>query len=355
MKNVSQERKIAKKIQKHLSEYESKKIPYQKMKALIINESLKSSISDFYKTINISSSHKDIKNVFEAYKKEINENLEDNNQTAYLNNAGISEFLDEDLDSDSNEDFDEGSFSDSDIENFAINPVTKNNGNKVSDIDLGKTHSDLNVNECDQINENLVNDDYLVDVGSNEFNSVNEEDEMDSPLDNATNDSTLDNDYAIYDFEDSYLMDEPLDEQDEEDIEDEDEENEEDIEDEDEIKVDSWEDLNSKDDWDDQRHDDDDLYDENGNFIDELKDYMKEADEKEVDYVDKPTLFADLVSVENNMSDAFNSLYPYKFQYIDDPRIKKSLRELRLNISDTLNKITSLISMVGLEKDIVTH
>lgn len=312
MKDIIVENKIAKKIEFYIKKYDSNKLPYQKFKALCLVESQGSTIKDFHKSLVASNSDKDIKKVFEAFKKELNEDLVDNNEISYLINSGQGEFLKEEkLDND--DEFDIGNFSSS---NDEFDDVSDNTFSY--DDDLGKTHEKDNFHDeglddnsnAYGLNESL-DDDETYDVGSNEFNFVNEsdeinlndlmnEDEMDS-TDNARANSTLDNDVAIPDFQDNYMID---------------------------------------------------------GTLDECRKNLKEADDSDaggdVEYVDKPTLFADLVSVENNMSDAFNSLYPYKFEYIDDPRIKKALRELRVNISDTLTKVTQLISMVGLEKDIIS-
>lgn len=463
-KGIRLEKEIEKNIEKCIKRYDSKKIPYQKFHGLILSESQRSHVKDFYKSLISSNGINDIKKVFEAFKREINENLSDNNQIAYLNNAGGSIFLDEDA-IDNDDEFDIGNYSDSNMTNYD----TSVEDNTFSyDDDLGKTHAHNNFGDASledqsndiQLDENLVNDDYLVDVGSNSFDRVNEEeefedyaretenildaidemnesydsdtlldndfdtqdalneDEMNSTLDNATSNSTLDNDYNISTFQQNFVGEDELDESDDpffkpKNLDEKQEEYEKIM---DEMKekykyeISDFEDLieeenknemaqrfvdaekEGKDDllevyyfllnehcdslyideimnevrniedevvyWDEYKKEDEDEDEDLWNEINEenlkfkrMKNKLNEEEDK-VEYVDKPSLFSDLVSVENNMSDAFNSLYPYKFEYIDDPRIKKALRQLRVNISDTLTKINSLISMVGLEKDL---
>jgi len=82
-----------------------------------------------------------------------------------------------------------------------------------------------------------------------------------------------------------------------------------------------------------------------------FKRVLKEVDE-DIEYLDKNALFDSLTASISSISEAFNAIYPFKNQYIENPNLKNALRELRLSLSDSLDKLTELTKIAGLENDL---
>jgi len=80
-----------------------------------------------------------------------------------------------------------------------------------------------------------------------------------------------------------------------------------------------------------------------------VKKILKEADEEDIQPVDKISLIQDLADIEANLSDSFSKLYQYKGQYIENDEWRASLTNLRSGISTLLNRVAKTMSMIGLD------